>query len=235
MNRRTSPDLDDIRTALGHRDLTDPAQGEHPLQHLIEDIHQGLARHWGCTRQVYRGVPVAAAPPDSPHAADAGPALGLRRSMTSHLPALIASLAYNPPDDLLLVLPGRVYPVGQAHHELVLLRLLNGPLAPPVLAGMASSVRHSAAPGTRYRLLSAGHAASERGLRLDLHHAGDWKAVARCAPVDPSELARLGLGQTSHHAVQMVVHLDRLAEAAGMADGVGEAPADDVGRRYAIA
>ena len=235
MNRRSGPDLEQIRSALGQRDLTDPAQGEHPLQRLIEDIHEGLAREWNCARQVYRGTPVIAAPPEGPHIADTGPALGLRRSMTAHLPALVGSLAYDPPADLLMVLPGRVHGADGSHHELVLLRLVNSPLAPPVLAAMAGSVRHSAVPGSRYRLLSAGHTASERGLRLDLHHEGEWNTVASCTPVDSSELARLGLRDTGHHAVRMAMHLDRLAEVAGIAHDIEDAPDKEGGQRYATA
>ena len=47
-----------LRQALNLRDLTDPDDGRHAIQLLIEDILSALRREWGCEIKVHRESPI---------------------------------------------------------------------------------------------------------------------------------------------------------------------------------
>ncbi|HEX5726721.1 MAG TPA: hypothetical protein VFX98_14695, partial [Longimicrobiaceae bacterium] len=47
-----------LERALRLRDLTDPTQGPHALQALIDRITGALAVRWGCALRVHRAHPV---------------------------------------------------------------------------------------------------------------------------------------------------------------------------------
>jgi phenylalanyl-tRNA synthetase alpha chain len=49
-----------VRRALSIRDLTDPAQGKHAMQHLVDECVQELSRVWGCSVRRQRSSPPAA-------------------------------------------------------------------------------------------------------------------------------------------------------------------------------
>src|SRR5215471_3092285 len=47
-----------LRHALSIRDLTDPAQGPHAMQRLVEDATAALAAAWGAEVVLHRASPV---------------------------------------------------------------------------------------------------------------------------------------------------------------------------------
>ena len=47
-----------LRQALNLRDLTDPEDGRHAMQILIEDILCALRREWGCQIKIHRESPI---------------------------------------------------------------------------------------------------------------------------------------------------------------------------------
>jgi len=49
---------DDLARALAVRDLTDPAEGAHALQRLVDDVVTSLRRKWHCDVMVHRGARV---------------------------------------------------------------------------------------------------------------------------------------------------------------------------------
>ncbi|HVJ95448.1 MAG TPA: hypothetical protein VNC41_01300, partial [Acidimicrobiia bacterium] len=45
----------EIEHALALRDLTDPCEGPHAIQRLVDDAVDGLCRAWRCERLIARG------------------------------------------------------------------------------------------------------------------------------------------------------------------------------------
>src|SRR5687767_9386199 len=48
-------------SALALRDFTDPAQGPHAMQLLLDQVVAALAARWGCAVRVHRALPVVSA------------------------------------------------------------------------------------------------------------------------------------------------------------------------------
>jgi phenylalanyl-tRNA synthetase alpha chain len=57
---------DDITCALRLRDLSDPAQGQHAMQALLDDVVRALIDVWGCAVDVQRRSPLVSASPATP-------------------------------------------------------------------------------------------------------------------------------------------------------------------------
>jgi phenylalanyl-tRNA synthetase alpha chain len=47
-----------LRQALNLRDLTDPDDGRHAMQNLIDDVLAALRDEWGCEIRIHRGSPI---------------------------------------------------------------------------------------------------------------------------------------------------------------------------------
>src|SRR5262245_54126047 len=113
---------DEVRRALSIRDLTDPAQGPHAMQVLVDAALAALAA-WPCRAIVHRQSPIVSVADnyDRLHYPAGGAARDSRytryvcegallRTQTSALiPPLLRQLAADPLSDLLLACPGLVY------------------------------------------------------------------------------------------------------------------------------
>lgn len=198
-----------ILTQARQRDLTDPRQGEHPMQELLGELHQTLARRWSCRRQLHRGLPLLTRlEADSVRFAP-------RRHISEALPELLQGLALDPPDDLLLVCPGLVYPdweqgVLEGQHQLDLWRLRAGPQGAIELGEMAQCVLRTALPGRSYRLLPAPRPHTHHSLRIDIAEGGEWQAVGWCGIATPSMLDAGDLDPGSHSVLGVGLELDRV-------------------------
>ncbi len=157
---RLSPEQ--LARDLSVRDLTDPHEGAHAVQLVLERVVQALASHWNCAVRWHRGtriVPVADNydllgydSADVTREARYTRYVDERRMLRSHSSALIPAAlrelardaaAGHAPDDVLLVCPGVVYrrdAIDRLHtgtpHQLDLWRIRRGsPLGSPSLAG----------------------------------------------------------------------------------------------------
>jgi phenylalanyl-tRNA synthetase alpha chain len=208
-----------IARALSRRDLTDPGQGPHAVQRVVDAAAQALAREWGCPVELHRGGPLVPL-------ADHGDRLGeprppgsgagdyvLRARAAATVPPLLGRLAASMPPELLLVCPALVHrdgPEGPATHELDLWRLQRGaPLSIRDLARMVAVVARAVAPG---RTLSAAEDAApwlDGARRLDLRVRRSWLAAGRAGLVRPEVLAAAGLPADAS-AMALTLDLDRL-------------------------
>lgn len=221
----------ELLRALQLRDLSDPAQGPHAMQVLLAEIHQALAAHWGCPRQLHRSSPLVTLADNYDHLAypDHGPArdrrytryLGeahlLRTQASSAVPGLLRALALDPPEDLLLVLPGLVYRrdlVDRTHvgepHQLDLWRITGKPLDSRDLGEMVSRVMAAALPAHHYRLVPSQHPYTTRGMQIDVLQDGQWLEVGECGLIAPTVLSRAGLDPSTLGGLAMGLGLDRL-------------------------
>lgn len=217
---------------LSVRDLTDPAEGPHAIQLILDRAVRALAGQWGCQVRWWRGeriVPVADNydllgydPADVTREARYTRYVDARRMLRSHSSALIPpalrALAAEPGGDVLLVCPGLVYrrdAIDRLHtgtpHQLDLWRVArrSPPIADQGLQEMIRVLLGALLPGARHRLQERAHPYTLRGRQVDVYHGGEWVEVAEGGLAHPAVLRRAGL-EGSCSGLALGVGLDRL-------------------------
>ena len=208
-----SPDA--LKRALALRDLTDPAQGPHAMQLLVDAAVSALRQAWGCPVIEERADPVVTIAdnydrllyPPGAAARDArttryldGDRL-LRTQTSALIPPLLRRLAAAPPEDVLLSCPGLVWRrdrIDRLHvgepHQLDLWRIRRGePLGSTELAAMIRAVVGALLPGRALRTTSTVHPYTAGGLEIHVEVGGEWVEVAECGVAHPRILQDAGL------------------------------------------
>lgn len=229
-----------LRRALAVRDLTDPAQGPHAVQLVLDAAVSALARAWRCQVVVERASPVVPIgdnydrlhyPPDGA-ARDArytryvSETHVLRTQTSAMIPRLLARLAAAPPDDVLLVCPGIVYrrdALDRLHsgepHQVDLWRIRRGRrLVARDLGEMVYAVAGAVAPGRTVSVTPAAHPYTVDGRQVDVRDRGAWVEIGECGLALPALLAESGWPEDAS-GLAMGLGLDRLVMLAkGMDD-----------------
>ncbi|HEU0035566.1 MAG TPA: hypothetical protein VFQ53_33375 [Kofleriaceae bacterium] len=195
--------LDELRRALSIRDLTDPAQGPHAMQCLLDAIHAALP----VPVTVHRASPIVSIadnydrlgyPPDGA-ARDArytryvcDTAL-LRTQTSAMLPRVLAGPL---PDDGVVSCPGLVYRrdvIDRLHvgepHQVDLWRVAKRQLTVEDLYAMIERVVGAALPGARWRTEPADHPYTTHGLQIDVladPASDDWIEIGECGLASPA-------------------------------------------------
>ncbi|HEX6676679.1 MAG TPA: hypothetical protein VF486_16840 [Actinomycetes bacterium] len=214
---------------LAVRDLTDPGEGAHAIQLLVDAAAATLAAAWGCQVRRHRGpriVPVEqnydqlrvspdAVSRDARYTRYVDQRRMLRSHSTAMVPAALRALAADPVDDVVLVCPGVVYrrdAIDRLHtgtpHQLDLWRAARRPLDRGDLDEMVALLVRALVPGREYRWHARVHPYTLGGRQVDVRSEGDWVEVWECGLAHPAVLARAGLAGWSGLAVGM--GLDRL-------------------------
>ena len=202
----------ELLRALSLRDLTDPSQGPHAMQLLLEHIHAAMP----VPVRVHRAPPIVSIadnydrlgyPPDGA-ARDArytryvcDTAL-LRTQTSAMVPPLLATVD----GDVVLSCPGLVYRrdvIDRLHvgepHQVDLWRVAQTPLGERDLDEMIAAVVGAALPGARWRARPAIHPYTRCGRQIDVEYAGEWIEIGEC-----------GLAALVEHGLAMGLGLDRL-------------------------
>jgi phenylalanyl-tRNA synthetase alpha chain len=170
------------------RDLSDPAQGPHAVQKVLDAALRALAGAWRCEVVLHRGSPVMPL-------ADAA-----------------ARLAAAPAEGLLVARAVVVRREGAAApaHRLDLWRLRRGPrLGLPALAEMIGLAARAVAPGLTLSVVPTADPHFVEGRQVDVRVRGAWAEIGRGGVVPPALLADLGVpGDAS--ALALTLDLDRL-------------------------
>lgn len=218
---RISPEA--LERALTLRDLSDPAQGPHAMQHLLSAIVSALEQEWRCDARWHRASPIVSV-------ADNYDALGyppdgaarderytryvtehtlLRTQTSAMIPPLLRSLTT---PDVLLICPGLVYRrdvIDRLHtgapHQVDLWRL---GAQPQPLHRMAEVVIEAALPGREWRAIPTQHPYTREGLQLDVRDGNEWVEIGECGLASPEVLRANGV--RSPHGLAMGLGLDRL-------------------------
>lgn len=224
----------ELRACLAVRDLSDPAQGPHALQSVVDDLVQGLRTAWNCGVRIVRAHPVVPLadnydnlgyPPGAvtreeryTRYVDAGHVL--RSHSSAMVPAALRALAgaTDAPADLLLACPGICYrrdSVDWQHtgtpQQLDLWRLrYDRPCDEDDLTEMIALVVESALPGSRWRTEPKVHPYTERGRQVDVWWNGQWIEIGECGLAAPDVLAGAGLPVPAWTGLAMGLGLDRL-------------------------
>ena len=222
-----------LRRALAVRDLTDPSQGPHAVQRVLDGAVSALAAVWGCAVRVARDGPVVTvvdnydrlhypaggAARDARYTRYVSPTHLLRTQTSAMIPPLLRRLAEDPdaPGDVLLVCPGVVYrrdAVDRLHsgepHQADLWRIRRGPpLGLRDLAEMIGAVTRAVAPGRAVSVVPATHPYTLDGRQVDVRDRGGWVEIGECGLALPALLAECGLPEGTS-GLAMGLGLDRL-------------------------
>jgi phenylalanyl-tRNA synthetase alpha chain len=200
-----------LRQALNLRDLTDPDDGRHAMQILIDDILSSLRSEWSCEVKIHRESPIISVednydklryPPDGA-ARDARysryvTAGALLRTMASAMvPGAMRSIAQNLPDDVLLACAGIVYRrdcIDRLHtgepHQLDLWRVHRSKgMGADELCRMIQVVVETALPTVQWRTEPRVHPYTLNGLQIDVNHKGEWIEIGECGIAHPEIIA----------------------------------------------
>jgi len=214
---------------LALTDLTDPSDGPHAIQLLVETAVTALTSAWGCEARWCRGprvVTIADNYDDLGYQSEAVTRnarytryVDGRRVLRSHssamVPPALRGLAAGPPDDVLLVCPGIVYrrdAIDRQHspapHQLDLWRISRRPLGGAALDEMITVLLRVLAPGRDSRQQARQHPYTTGGRQVDVAHDGGWMEVWECGLAGRGVLARAGL--SSRGGLALGMGLDRL-------------------------
>ena len=220
-------------SALNLADLTNPRQGTHAMQLLLQEIRQALTKQWRCRQLMIRsgsvvpitnnydrlGYPPEGAARDARYTRYVADGYILRTQTSAAIPDLLDGLSLDPPDDLLLLLPGLVYrrdSIDRLHcgepHQLDLWRLVDAAqgseMSVSELQQMVSVVMAAAVPGLEWRTLASPHPYTEQGIQIDVRWRDEWIEVGECGLAARGILNQAGL--TGHTGLAMGLGLDRL-------------------------
>jgi phenylalanyl-tRNA synthetase alpha chain len=218
-----------LRLALQVRDLSDPAEGPHAMQVLIDRAVAMLCRAWSCEVRWCRGpriVPVAdnydrlgyaaeAITRDTRYTRYVDAARMLRSHSTAMIPPALRRLAGEPCEEVLLACPGIVYrrdAIDWQHtgtpHQLDLWRITRRAISDDDLDEMIAVLLHALLPGLAHRQQPRTHPYTRHGRQVDVYQDGRWVEVWECGLAHPGVLAAAGLRGRGGLALGM--GLDRL-------------------------
>ena len=225
--------LDALVDALTLRDLTDPAQGPHAMQHLVTaaiSAPTGSAEvHLVRTPPVVPvddhydqlGYPADAIARDIRYTRYISEALVLRGHTSAGVPSILRRLAAADPssDDVLIALPGichRRDVIDRLHtgtpHQLDLWRLQRGrrQLDSGDLERMVDDVVTALLPGRTWRWTSTRHPYTHDGRQIDVVDDDQLVEVGECGLAAPQVLAAAGLEPNDWSGLALGIGLDRI-------------------------
>lgn len=185
----------ELAAALTLRDLSDPDQGPHAMQLVLDAVVRRLVGAWSVVADVHRSSPLVTVADNydnlgyEPSAVTrdrrysryvgptdhAGPEMMLRSHTSAGIPAALRSLPHDA-GDRLLVVPGLVYRrdvIDRTHvgtpHQLDLWRVRpDHPLGPADLDEMVAHVVEAVLPGATWRAVPATHPYTTQGRQVDV-------------------------------------------------------------------
>ena len=217
---------DDVASALALRDLTDPREGPHAIQRLVDDVVHALRRAWACDVVVHRGpriVPVS----DNYDALGYEPAAVTRDSrytryvtatemLRSHTTAMVPVALRGLTRDTVVACPGIVYrrdSIDRLHtgtpHQVDLWRASSDSLTPGDLKAMIEIVVRALLPGADWRAEPRRHPYTTDGLQIDVENGDEWVEIGECGLAAPAVLRGAGLPD-SWTGLAMGLGLDRV-------------------------
>ena len=224
-------DAEQVRRALTLRDLTDPKDGPHALQLLVDAAVQALRAAWGAEVRLTRKSPIVsirdnydrlgysaeAAARDARYTRYVCDVALLRTQTSALIPPLLCDLARAPLADVLLACPGVTYrrdSIDRLHtgepHQLDLWRIRPGKLDVADLRQMIDLVVVALLPGRRQRVLPAEHPYTTNGLQIDVETASGWIEIGECGLAHPALLRDSGLDPGAVSGLAMGIGLDRV-------------------------
>jgi phenylalanyl-tRNA synthetase alpha chain len=171
--------LEQLRYALNLRDLSNPTDGSHAMQILVNEVLEALTKSWQCQVKTYRESPIVSiednydrlnypkdgASRDARYTRYVCDTALLRTQGSAMVPNAMQEVSSELPDDILLAMPGLTYRrdcVDRIHsaepHHLDLWRLKkDSQLNNDDLMNMIDICMGSAIPGIKWRVIPSPH------------------------------------------------------------------------------
>jgi phenylalanyl-tRNA synthetase alpha chain len=222
----------ELTAALAVRDLTDPEQGPHAIQLILDAIVTAVAHDCGVPVIEHRTPALVAtadnydrlgyAPDDitrdARYSRHVSPTVMLRSHTTAGIPAVLDRLRDAPADhDQVVALPGLVYrrdSIDRTHvgtpHQLDVWRLSRRRrLGVDDLHQLARTVVTAVLPGARWRVIPAVHPYTSHGLQVEVSIGGEWLELAECGLAGRTVLTHSDLDPTEWSGLALGLGLDR--------------------------
>ncbi|MEJ3655965.1 hypothetical protein WEH80_23640 [Actinomycetes bacterium KLBMP 9759] len=222
----------ELAAALELRDLSDPADGPHAMQILLDDAVAALSARWRCAVDLRRpravvsvednydrlGYSPAAATRDGRYSRYVSDTVMLRSHTSAGIPPALRELARGAdiPADVLLVRPGLVHRrdvIDRLHvgtpHQVDLWRIVQGRVGVDDLRTMAAALVEALLPGAAWRMVPAEHPYTIHGSQVDVDRDGRWVELAECGVASPDVLAAAGLDPARWSGLAVGLGLDR--------------------------
>lgn len=224
-----------LQASLASTDLTDPKNGIHAINLVIEKIHNFLSSKKGWpVPKIIRSSPITTVlqnfdllrfPIDNPGRSSRYTRYIseneiLRTHTSAMIPNILAELGKSQINDFLVMCPGICYRrdvVDKTHcgepHQMDVWRIKKGSprLEKSDLIELVESIIACALPGTQYRANEVVHPYTINGLEIEILKAnGDWIELLECGEVHPEILANIGLNPGQYSGLAMGMGLDRL-------------------------
>lgn len=224
-----TPDL--ITRALTLRDLTDPAQGPHAIQVLLDDVVAALSSGWRSSVRHVRDSPIVPVrenydrlgydPGDVTRARRytryISSTVMLRSHTSAQLPTALEHYGERTDVDELIVAPGIVYrrdAVGRSHvgepHQVDLWRIRSAPDTDDRdMLDMIARLVETVLPGAEWKVTDVEHPYTVGGRQIDVLHGGEWLELAECGRVHPHVLRGSGLDPERWSGLALGMGLER--------------------------
>ena len=222
-----------LRHALSLRDLTDPSQGPHALQLLVDALSTTLLDAWRCRAIQRRDAPIvsvadnydrlqypaASVARESRYTRYVSEDVMLRSHTSAMIPSALRTLARTTElDDVLIVAPGITYrrdSIDRLHtgepHQVDLWRIRMGsPLSRDDLRAMVARVVDAVLPGVEHVVSDAIHPYTLAGLQIDVKLGDRRVEIGECGLAHPEVLRDAGLDPARWSGLAMGLGLDRL-------------------------
>lgn len=225
-------DLSSVRRCLTLRDLSNPAEGPHAMQLLVDAIEQVLASALSVPVEVRRESPIVSisdnydslgyAPDaiarDALHSRYLCESALLRSHTTAMIPSVLRRLARTRANDVVVVCPGMVYRrdaidrrhAAEPHQVDVWWLSRSRRLGPSDLTRWVEWIIAAALPGRALRTLPAVHPYTEQGREIQASDGESWLEVGECGLAARSLLAAHGLDPAEYSGLALGLGLDRL-------------------------
>lgn len=222
---------DQLCRALTLRDLTDPTQGPHAVQTLLEAVVDGLRSEWGVPARQVRSSPIVPvrenydrlgyAPGDVTRARRytryVSPTVMLRSHTSADLPTALEDYVGRDGVDELIVVPGLVYrrdAVDRSHvgepHQVDLWRIRSTPdTSDADMLTMIGCLVEAVLPGAQWRTTDVTHPYTVGGRQIDVLHEGEWLELAECGRIHPDVLRGSGLDPERWSGLALGMGLER--------------------------
>ena len=210
---------DELNAALVLRDLSDPAQGPHAIQLVVDQIRTALGHTWPYTEIWTRrdhpvvsladnydnlGYAAGAVTREARYTRYASEGDVLRSHTSAMIPPALRELASSTASDVLMVCAGICYrrdSVDWQHtgtpHQLDLWRISrNVTLGEPELEEMIARLVDTVLPGQTYRTVPAVHPYTIHGRQIDVLLDDQWIEIGECGVAAPPVLRKAGLDES---------------------------------------
>ncbi len=223
-----------LAASLAILDLSDPKNGSHAVNLVVQRVQQGLAKAYpqACLEEI-RTSPVVSVrenfddlffPADnvsrsSVYTRYVNAESVLRTHTSSAIPAWLKKAAQNGITDTIVTLPGICYRrdvVDKNHsgepHQMDVWRIKRGkPLFSRTdLWELIKVILDSTIPGYKYRGNEVVHPYTLRGLEVEALVNGSWLEVLECGEAHPAVLVDAGLDPEEYSGLALGMGLDRL-------------------------